>query len=134
MQRYNMTKRNPNPPWPNQQAVMVVPPGSNSTSIGRPNDKIYSQPVQREFSNLHTRQEEIPLNSNGVDTENGVGFLQNNLGQKVRAEFMFGNNVHMEKYGTLEGVGKDFLVIGQPEMGQSVMCGMGNMTFIYIYK
>ncbi len=133
MRRYNMTKQNPNPPWPSQQAVLVVPPGSNSTSIGRPDDKIYSKPVQTEFSNLHTRQEEMPIKSN-IDGENGVGFLQANIGQKVRAEFMFGNNVHMEKYGTLEGVGKDFLVIGQPEMGQSVMCGMGNMTFIYIYK
>ena len=41
MRRFNQNKRNPNPKWPSQQPVVVVPKGSNAQAIGYPEKNTY---------------------------------------------------------------------------------------------
>lgn len=42
MRRFGSNKKNPNPPWPCRQPVIVVPPGMNGTSLGSPNEIIHN--------------------------------------------------------------------------------------------
>ncbi|MBQ9757328.1 MAG: hypothetical protein IJW15_02780 [Clostridia bacterium] len=41
MRRFNQGRKNPNPPWPAKQPVVVVPKGSNASAIGYPEKKTY---------------------------------------------------------------------------------------------
>ena len=41
MRRFYQNKRNPNPKWPSQQSVVVVPKGSNAQAIGYTQKKTY---------------------------------------------------------------------------------------------
>ncbi len=34
MRKFGTYRKNPNPPWPSQQSVVMVPPGSNAQAIG----------------------------------------------------------------------------------------------------
>lgn len=53
MKKFGTYKRNPNPPWPCEQPVIVIPPGTNSAAIGRLNDKVRQLPpnnnIQKNF-------------------------------------------------------------------------------------
>ncbi len=51
MRRYGMTKKNPNPPWPNEQSMVVIPPGSNATAVGMSGQKVYEMGTGNELNN-----------------------------------------------------------------------------------
>lgn len=40
MKKFGLNKRNPNPPWPDEQPVIVIPPGSNAASVGMPDSRV----------------------------------------------------------------------------------------------
>ena len=44
MRKFGTTKKNPNPPWPNQQSAVIVPPGSNTRAVGLAGQKAYEMP------------------------------------------------------------------------------------------
>lgn len=44
MRKFGNTKKNPNPPWPNQQSAIIVPPGSNTNAVGLAGQKAYEMP------------------------------------------------------------------------------------------
>lgn len=50
LRRYGSNKRNPNPPWPNEQAVVVVPPGVNAAAVGRPDEEVRSMPDEEKIT------------------------------------------------------------------------------------
>ncbi len=61
MRKFGTTKKNPNPPWPNQQSAVIVPPGSNTKAVGLVGQKAYEmpqnmmeQPVQNSLNNSVT--------------------------------------------------------------------------------
>ncbi len=46
MRKFGTNNKNPNPPWPNQQSMVVVPPGSNSTTVGLVGQRTYEMPPE----------------------------------------------------------------------------------------
>ena len=148
MRKYGSSKKNPNPPWPCEQRVVVVPPGSNSAAIGArslPRKDVY-MPVA---DYIHSRDEGNPimdytnllqssgesLNKNTPACSMGVSdYLCSQAGNYARVEFMFGENTHIEKTGVLESVGRDFIVLAEAGSGARVVCSVKNIKFINIYN
>lgn len=77
MRKFGMTKKNPNPPWPNQQSAVIVPPGSNTKAVGLAGQKAYEMP--------RDMMEQSVQNS----PNNSVTFEENERG--VRRDPIMGN-------------------------------------------
>lgn len=203
MRKYGSSKRNPNPPWPGEQSVVVVPPGSNAAAIGQVNEQVRSagsQTMQNDDSNvMHSRDNQMPLmgyaqednrtsqmpymqennqapqrpytqenqasqmpytqrnnrtsqmqymQGNTAASQMGSMSMMNNgcgavgistylcqrVGNYARVEFLFGENMHIEKTGILENVGKDFIVLTEAGTGSHIVCSVNNIKFINIYN
>lgn len=168
MRKYGSSKRNPNPPWPGEQSVVVVPPGSNAAAVGQVNEQVRSagsQTMQNDDSNvMHSRDNQMPLMGYGQEDNrtsqmqymqgntaasqmgsvpmmnSGCGavgistYLCQRVGNYARVEFLFGENMHIEKTGILENVGKDFIVLTEAGTGSHIVCSVNNIKFINIYN
>ena len=55
MRKFGTTKKNPNPPWPNQQSAIIVPPGTNTNAVGLAGQKAYEIP--REMMDKQNRNQ-----------------------------------------------------------------------------
>lgn len=78
MRRYGSNKRNPNPPWPNEQSVVVVPPGVNAAAIGKMDAEVRNTLDEEKItvidkSEIIHNSEEI-LNSEKSEMENSQSF------------------------------------------------------------
>lgn len=149
MRRYGSSKQNPNPPWPNEQKTVVVPPGSSSGAIGITAEIEETQNAYiSEY--IHSRDEENPIMDytnfeNTMLLSNGIkgsicskmsvsDYLCKKTGKYAKVEFMFGENTHIEKTGVLESVGRDFIVLSEAGSGARVVCSVKNIKFINIYN
>lgn len=160
MRKFGTTKRNPNPPWPNQQSVVVIPPGSNPAAIGM-SDKALYKPTENnasisknEMSEQNEREKRMdPIMGEGfpqkinplpVSSVNNYGiaqrtndvtaYLQNQKGKYIKVEFLFGENIHMEKTGTLEEVGKDYIAVRENGTNSIIVCSTNRIKFINIFE
>ncbi len=68
LRRYGSNKRNPNPPWPNEQSVVVVPPGVNATAIGRQDAEVRSMPDEEKI----TVTDKSEIIHNNAETSNNL--------------------------------------------------------------
>ncbi len=191
MRRYGMTKRNPNPPWPNEQSMVVIPPGSNATSVGLSGQRVYEMDAENmlgdrngagvQSSNQNSNNVTNRTNSNDEsveESERGIrrdpimgyfsqgqmnrnqmmptngrqgqmmsptmggncgnmsvsGYLCGQMGKYVKMEFLFGENVHMEKLGRLREVGKDFVAIQENGTNNMIICSLDKIKFINVYE
>ena len=64
LRRYGSNKRNPNPPWPNEQSVVVVPPGVSAAAIGSMNAETRNMPDEEKIT--VTDKSEIIHNNNEI--------------------------------------------------------------------
>lgn len=160
MRKLRTTKKNPNPPWPSSQPVVVIPPGSNASSVG-----MVDEPV-RESMNPDTESSAMPSANTFVEDERGMrrdpimgnmspvqlppqmmqnsenlcsasevtAYLCGHRGRNAKLEFLFGENIHMEKYGIIRQVGKDFIAIEENGTGNTVVCAVNKIKFINIFK
>ena len=157
MRRYGCTKRNPNPKWPYEQAVVAVPPNSQAATAAKMNNslRVLENQQIKETENLsdnngYFRETNMPImgymqkdgieNSFGkiqssvcskIDTE---AYLCQKVGSYLRVEFLFGENIHVEKTGVLKNVGKDFLVLTESGTDTEIVCSAKNIKFINIYN
>lgn len=191
MRRYGMTKRNPNPPWPNEQSMVVIPPGSNATSVGLSGQRVYEMDAENmlgdrngagvQSSNQNSNNVTNGTNSNNEsveESERGIrrdpimgyfsqgqinrtqmiptnrrqgqmmpptmggkcgnmsvsGYLCGQMGKYVKMEFLFGENIHMEKLGRLREVGKDFVAIQENGTNNMIICSLDKIKFINVYE
>lgn len=195
MRKYGSNKRNPNPPWPNQQSVVVVPDKTTASSMGiedemvrtvsadkitltdkeykeKPfeeklensindsfelsQDKDLEDPVSDAFedrkSPIMNYIPETAMRSSDLAQKESSGqelstrpanscgmmafskYLCGQTGRLVRAEFLFGENTHIEKTGVLKSVGKDFFVISETGTNNSIVCSVNNIKFINVYN
>ena len=82
MRRYGSNKRNPNPPWPNEQSVVVVPPGVNAAAIGKMDIETRNMPDEEKItvtdkSEMVHNSEEI-LNTEKSEVEISESFEERN--------------------------------------------------------
>ena len=191
MRRYGMNKKNPNPPWPNEQSMVVIPPGSNATSVGLSGQRVYEMNTEnmldgRNGAGIQTSNQNTSNITNGTNAKNesieesergirrdpimgyfaqnqtmrnqmmpanrrqgqmmsphmngncgsmGVsGYLCGQMGKYVKMEFLFGDNVHMEKLGRLREVGKDFAAIQENGTNNIIVCPLDKIKFINVYE
>ena len=159
MRTNRQQKRNPNPPWPAEQSVVVIPPGSTPGAIGKNDSKIRNMQAYNQINESNTipkqtdfeRNEGMPImgydgNSRGefglqqrIWQENSKTlpevseYLNRNIGKYAKVEFLFGDNTHIEKNGILRTVGNDFLVLEEAGSRNHVVCSAKNIKFINLY-
>ncbi len=147
MRKFGTTKRNPNPPWPNEQSVVMIPPGSKATSVGKPENRTYIMNSDSQQNERELRRDPIMSNNspqNTLATQKVIpeiqpqtysvsDYLSTQTGRYIKVEFLFGDNIHMEKNGMLEEVGKDFIVIRENGTNTNIVCASNKIKFINIY-
>jgi len=70
LRKFNQNRKNPNPPWPNKQSVVVVPKGSNAAAVGMSEKKLYEVP-EKSIPTVAAVSPGNPQTENNVfDTEN----------------------------------------------------------------
>ncbi len=150
---------NPNPPWPTEQSVVVVPPGSGPGAIGKNDSKIRNMPSSTQINvpdntsnqTYFERSEGMPIMGYAGNSRGELGipqrmwqessrtlpevsdYLNKNLDKYAKVEFLFGENTHIEKNGILRTVGKDFVVLEEAGSQNHVVCSAKNIKFINIY-
>ncbi len=147
LKKIGINKRNPNPPWPSEQPVVVIPPGSNAASVGMP-----ESPVRRmtEYDdglngNMNGQEREFPIMgfpnpqdsmmSGGCMNSVSVnGYLCGHTGKYVKIEFIFGEQTHIEKTGILRSVGQNFVVVREMGSENDIVCAINKIKFITIYN
>ena len=159
MRKYGVNKKNPNPPWPNNENIIVVPPGSGAAAIGLPesvktvatapyNETSRTENNMNAVNQWENRTEPIMgnMNNNRINNDimrnqrnvcgnTNVGhFLCTQIGKYVKLEFLFGENTHMEKTGRLRTVGKDFVAIQENGTNNTIVCSLNKIKFINIYE
>lgn len=160
MRKFGTNKKNPNPPWPNEQSVVVVPPGINANPMKLPQkNQIPAHNAETMFANTNDENASIserdlrqdPImgkmimkneisgqmsDSKSCHSENfGVTqYLCGKIGNYVRIEFLFGENVHIEKIGILRDVGKDFIAITENGTNNTIVCSTNRIKFVNVYE
>ncbi len=59
MKRFGINKGKLNPPWPSEQPIVVIPPGSNPTSVGMPDSPVRSMPGVNDYAETEMRSREV---------------------------------------------------------------------------
>lgn len=164
MRKFGSIKKNPNPPWPNMQSGVIVPPGSNTNAVGLAGQKAYEMPqemmeesvqgsannsVQFEEDERGARRDPImgSMPDRRIQRQNNsliqgsmcgsmgvTNYLCSQTGKYVKLEFLFGENTHMEKMGILRQVGKDFVAIQENGTNNIIVCATNKIKFINIYE
>lgn len=58
------------------------------------------------------------------------GYLQSIIGQGVRAEFILGNTIYLDKTGVLKEVGVNYFILEDFISGGLVMCDLYSVKFV----
>ncbi len=51
MKKFQANKRNPNPPWPTEQPVVMIPPGESAGAVGMSGQRVYSMQDEMQSGN-----------------------------------------------------------------------------------
>lgn len=87
MRKYGTAKRNPDPKWPCEQPIIVVPPGSNAAAVGRVNESVRA--VAGSMTDLRLQGNDMPnLRQEGVVD---IDFRQSNTKDGTSADFRENN-------------------------------------------
>lgn len=70
-------------------------------------------------------------NENSVHYING--FLMMQIGKKVKAEFLIGNNTTVEKTGYLLGIGVNYLLLNEEGTNNLISCDLNDLKFVTVY-
>lgn len=81
MRKFGNNKKNPNPPWPNQASMVVVPPGSNATAVGMEGQRVYEM-----------TEEEMRERNGAPDMTSNTGSIVNEESEReLRRDPIMGN-------------------------------------------
>ena len=58
MKKFQTNKRNPNPPWPDEMPVVVVPPGNTAESVGLNGQQVYKMQTGGNYDNVSGTENE----------------------------------------------------------------------------
>lgn len=61
-------------------------------------------------------------------------YLKQQIGKRVKIEFLIGTNMLVDREGTLLDVGISYLVIREVDTNNLVMCDMYSIKFVTIYQ
>ena len=112
LRRYGSNKRNPNPPWPNEQAVVVVPPGVKAAAIGRTDTEVRNMPDEEKItvtdkSEIIHNNEEIANNLEKSEIENSESFEERTRPIKNYIPETSMRNSDLVRNNPISGMGMD---------------------------
>lgn len=141
MKKFGLNKRNPNPPWPSEQPVIAVPPGTTAEAVGMPGEAVHVMSNTEAFAEDSAGRDMQPgdsrgniMNSNfhenGAAAENaystGESDMQRESGMQ-RENGMYGENAgnmtqRMQQGASVQDGSRRFPIMGN--MPGSVSRGM----------
>lgn len=62
------------------------------------------------------------------------GYLRQNIGQKVKVEFLIGTNMFIDREGVLLDVGISFIIINETETDDLLLCDIYSIKFVRFYR
>ena len=68
------------------------------------------------------------------DPEFTQGYLRQNIGQKIKVEFLIGTNMLIDREGTLVDVGISFIIINETETDDLLLCDIYSIKFVRFYR
>ncbi len=115
------------PAWPNEQPVIVMPPGSDPISLGMPGAAVYPQAEQKnDVASAAPR-----LSNTGIQEMSA--FLQNNTGKCIRLSFRPESN-RTDQIGILLEAGNAYLVLQEFASQNLFLCDITDIQSIHIYN
>lgn len=99
----------------------MPPPGTGTEATQAPTQLVPISPT--------TQPPALTLES----TEYLNGFLRTQIGKKVRVEFLIGTGTLVDKFGTLIGVGANYIMIQQAETDDVIVCDFYTIKFVTFY-
>ena len=113
------------PAWPNEQPVIVMPPGSDPISLGMPDAAVYPQREQQSVT---------PTQANPSEHKQGINtFLTRNLGKFVRLSFR-PEDGHCDQLGILLETGNSHLVLQEFASQYLFLCDISSVQSVHIYN
>lgn len=98
-----------------------------------PNERAYTAPVMEE-SSQRSPEEAILRSEQGpppvFDRYYIPGYLSDNIGKMVRAEFVIGTNQYIDKSGIIREVGVNYFVLRDTFFNVDVMCDLYSVKFV----
>lgn len=67
LRKYGSNKKNPNPAWPSQNSMVVVPPGSNATAVGMEGQMVYEMTEEELKERNQMSDQSAEMNSEIVE-------------------------------------------------------------------
>lgn len=61
------------------------------------------------------------------------GYLRTQIGKTIRVEFLIGNNMLVDRMGTLVAVGASYIIIREIEQDDLLLCDIYSIKFVRIY-
>lgn len=116
------------PAWPNEQPVIVMPPGSDPISLGMPDAAVYPRTEPKNTAPATPPQTKGSESGNELNT-----FLTNNLGKIVRLSFR-PESGHCDQLGILLETGKSYLVLQEFASQNLFLCDSAAVQSVHIYN
>lgn len=68
------------------------------------------------------------------DPEFTQGYLRQNIGAKIKVEFLIGTNMLIDREGTLTDVGISYIIILETETDDLLLCDIYSIKFVRFYR
>lgn len=72
-----------------------------------------------------------PANTDILYTQ---GYLQTQIGKRVRVEFLVGTNIQTDRVGTLIGVGISYILLRPSDSDDILLCDIYSIKFVTVYQ
>ena len=86
------------------------------------------------FAPAPTPREELQQGNNVYTNSLYIqGYLAENVGRYIKAEFLIGTNMLMDREGILKEVGISYIVIQEPRTDDFVLCDLYSIKFVTFF-
>ena len=113
------------PSSPSTTSQIQVQPSQQAT----PSQQAVPSPQTTPSIDLAGTQIGIPV----FDPEFTQGYLRQNIGAKVKVEFLIGTNMLIDREGTLVDVGISYIIIVETETDDLLLCDIYSIKFVRFY-
>lgn len=113
----------PMQPMQPMQPMGTIPDGSMGTTSGVMPTNIGSVPLAMDQFG------ETPV----MDTDYTQGWLETQIGKRIKVEFLIGTNLLIDREGTLLEVGISYIIINEVETDDLLLCDIYSIKFVRVY-
>lgn len=134
LKKFGTNKRNPNPPWPNEQAVVMIPSGSSADAVGLSGQKVYDM---QNGQNMNAMSKQEWQNNTGSDREEMMNGMNGTSGVRDRENYQIMGEMQRPTDRILQNRAFDEMMVMPNNMqmwqgGESMMQQSGGCESTYI--